>query len=149
MPARSILPSAYGMFAPHLAGVRARPPWACVATPSLALDYLGVSPQVLWSYTIRRQGPELEEDARRLYRKVGRRNLYRFENVLAWLPGGEAYVDRPWHWARCWLSSIGESVAVIRLIARLEEADPDVKGRPFGFRRLDTGLARLRLAYGC
>jgi hypothetical protein len=40
-----------------------------------------------------------------------------------------------------------DAEAVIRLIARLEETDPDVKGRPFGFRRLDAGLERLRAAY--
>jgi hypothetical protein len=158
VPARKILPQAYEMFALLVSGSRSdmlsRPPWGCVATPSLALDCLGVSPQVLWSYTIRRQGPEIEKDAKRLYKNVGRRNLYRYEAVLAWLPGGEAYVDRPWHWSRCWLHSIGESVAddpeaVIRLIARLEETDLGVKGRPFGFRDLTKGLGRLRTAYGC
>ena len=96
VPARKILPQAYEMFALLVSGSRSnmlsRPPWGCVATPSLALDYLGVSPQVLWSYTIRRQGPEVESDAKRLYRNVGRRNLYRYESVLAWLPGGG---DRP------------------------------------------------------
>src|SRR3954454_15350877 len=114
MPARSILPPPYGMFATLLHGIdmRSRPPWGCVATPSLALDYLGVSPQVLWSYTIRRQGPEIEKDAKRLYKHVGRRNLYRYEAVLQWLPGGEAYAARPWHWTRLWASSaIGERVA--------------------------------------
>src|SRR3954453_17901986 len=98
MPARSILPQAYEMFASHLACIRSRPPWACVATPELAIDYLGVHPQNLWTYKLRREGPEGEKDARRLYRKVGRRNLYRYEAVLNWLPGGEAHADRPWHW---------------------------------------------------
>src|SRR4051795_10039990 len=154
MPARSILPRAYEMFATLVSGgdPRSRPPWGCIATPSLALDYLGVSPQVLWSYKLRRQGPEAEKDPRRLYRGVGKRDLYRFEAVLSWLPGGEAYADRPWHWSRCWLHAIGESVAddpeaVIRLIARLEEADPAVRNRPYGFRKLEPGLERLRTAY--
>ena len=103
-----------------------RPPWGCVATPELALDYLGVRPQVLWSYKLRRQGPEVEKDAKRLYRGVGQRNLYRYEAVLSWLPGGEAYVDRPWHWSRRWLSSIGagqvadDPEAVLGLVERLE-----------------------------
>src|SRR3954447_21715234 len=88
MPARSILPQAYEMFCTHLACVRSRPPWGACPTPTLAIDYLGVHPQVLWSYTIRRQGPEVEKDARRLYRRVGRRNLYRYEAALKWLPGG-------------------------------------------------------------
>src|SRR3954451_23988806 len=154
MPARSILPPAYEMFATHLAGVRSRPPWACVATPSLALDYLNVSPQVLWSYKLRRQSPEVERDAKRLYRKVGRRNLYRYEAVLNWLPGGEAYVERPWHWSRCWLSSIGagqvadDPDAVLALVERLEQ-DPVVRNRPYGFRNPAKGLERLRAAYGC
>src|SRR4051794_16831429 len=112
MPAKSILPHPYEVFALHLTGQRSRPPWACVATPELALDYLGVSPQVLWSYTIRRQGPEIEKDAKRLYKHVGHRNLYMYASVLNWLPGGEAYADRPWHWTRCWASSaLGERVA--------------------------------------
>src|SRR5690242_14177838 len=93
VPARSILPQAYELYGTYLACVRSRPSWACVATPELAIDYLGVHPQTLWSYSLRRQGPEVEKDARRLYRKVGRRNLYRFEAVLNWLPGGEAYAD--------------------------------------------------------
>src|SRR3954454_17869164 len=102
------------MFSALVSGSRddvlSRPPWGCVATPSLALDYLGVSPQVLWSYTIRRQGPELKKDARRLYRRVGRRNLYRYEAALKWLPGG---ADKPpWHWTRLWASAaLGERVA--------------------------------------
>src|SRR3954451_54727 len=102
MPDRSFLPQAYEMFAPLVSGgdPLSRPPWGCIATPSLALDYLGVSPQVLWSYTLRRQGPGVEKDARILYRGVGKRNLYRYEAVLTWLPGGEAYVARPWHWTR-------------------------------------------------
>src|SRR3954451_4169522 len=146
------------MFSALVSGSRddvlSRPPWGCVATPSLALDYLNVSPGVLWSYSLRRQGPEIEKDARRLYRKVGRRNLYRYEAVLNWLPGGEAYVDRPWHWSRCWLSSIGEGGAgdasgVLALTARLEADDPVVRARPYGFRDLTKVLARLRLAYGC
>src|SRR3954451_22224911 len=129
-----------------------RPPWGCVATPELAIDWLGIHPQTMWNYRLRRMSPGAEPDARRLYRKVGRRIIFRYETVLSWLPGG---ADRsPWHWSRCWLHAIGESVAdapeaVLALIARLEETDPDVKDRPFGFRRLDTGLARLRLAYGC
>src|SRR3954447_14857348 len=152
MPARSILPQAYEMFCTHLACVRSRPPWGACPTPTLAIDYLGVHPQVLWSYTIRRQGPEVEKDAKRLHRGVGKRNLYRYEAVLNWLPGGEAYVDRPWHWSRCWLHSIGEGVAddadaVLALIARLEETDPVVKGRPYGFRNVGKGLERLRAAY--
>jgi hypothetical protein len=115
---------------------------------------LGVSPQVLWSYKLRRQGPEVEKDAWRLVRGAGRRRtIYRYEAVLNWLAGGEAYVDRPWHWSRCWLSSIGERVAddpeaVLALVERMER-DPIVRGRPFGFRKLDAGLARLRAAYGC
>src|SRR3954453_2721969 len=108
VPARSILPQAYEMFATLVSGSRddvlVRPPWGCIATPSLALDYLGVSPSVLWSYKLRRQSPEIEKDAWRLYRGVGKkRTIYRYEAVLSWLPGGEAYVDRPWHWSRCWL----------------------------------------------
>ena len=154
MPARSILPQAYEMFGTHLAGVRSRPPWGCVATPELAIDYLGVSPQVLWSYKLRRQGPEVEKDAWRLVRGAGRRRtIYRYEAVLNWLAGGEAYVDRPWHWSRCWLSSIGERVAddpeaVLALVERLER-DPIVKARPYGFRNPAKGLERLRAAYGC
>jgi len=150
VPARAILPEAYSMFAALLSGdPLSRPPWGCIATPELALDYLGLSPQVLWSYTLRRQGPELERDAKRLYRNVGRRNLYRYEAVLSWLPGGG---DRPpWHWTRLWLHSIGERVAddpeaVLGLVERLER-DPVVKARPYAFRRLDAGLARLRAAY--
>src|SRR5689334_11638771 len=154
MPSRALLPQAYEMFASHLACVRSRPSWACVATPELAIDYLGVHPQTLWNYKLRREGPEVEQDARRLYRQAGRRNLYRYEAVLSWLPGGEAYVDRPWHWSRCWLHSIGESVAddadaVLALIARLEETDLTVKSRPYGFRNVGKGLERLRAAYGC
>jgi hypothetical protein len=108
----------------------------------------------LWNYKLRRAGPEVEEDAKRLHKKVGRRTLYRYEAVLSWLPGGEAYVDRPWHWSRCWLSSIGESVAddpeaVLARITRLEGTDPVVRNRPYAFRKLDAGLARLRAAYGC
>src|SRR3954447_24004208 len=136
MPARSILPQAYEMFSALLSGgdPRSRPPWGCIATPSLALDYLGVSPQVLWSYTLRRQGPEVEKDAKRLYRNVGRRNLYRYEAVLSWLPGGEAYAERPWHWTRLWASSaLGEKVpddpdAILALVERMER-DPVVRGR--------------------
>jgi len=112
---------------------------------------LGVSPQVLWSYTIRRHGPEIEKDAKRLYKNVGRRNLYRYEAVLAWLPGGG---DRPpWHWTRLWASSaLGERVAddpeaVLELVERLER-DPVVRGRPFTFRNPAKGLERLRSAYG-
>ena len=102
MPARSILPTAYEMFAPSIVPTYvSRPPWGCVATPELAIDYLGVHPQVLWSYKLRREGPEVEKDARRLYRGVGRRNLYRYEATLGWLSGG---TDRPpWHWSRLWL----------------------------------------------
>src|SRR4051794_25614116 len=154
MPSRAILPQAYEIFASHLACVRSRPSWACVATPELAIDYLGVHPQTMWNYTLRRQGPEPELEARRLYRHVGRRNLYRFEAVLNWLPGGEAYVDRPWHWTRLWASSaLGEKVpddpeAVLALVERLER-DPVVRGRPYGFRTLAAGLARLRACYGC
>ena len=156
MPARAILPQAYSMFAALLSGDRehtlSRPPWGCVATPELALDYLNVSPQVLWSYTLRRQGPELERDAKRLYRGVGKRNIYRYEAVLSWLPGGG---DRPpWYWTRLWAHSIGERVAddpeaVLALVERLER-DPVVRARPYAFRRLDAGLARLRACYdGC
>jgi hypothetical protein len=84
VPARAVLPQAYEMFATLVSGdPLSRPPWGCVATPSLALDYLGLSPQVLWSYTLRRQGPEVEKDAKRLYRGVGKRNLYRYEAVLS------------------------------------------------------------------
>ena len=153
MPARATLPQAYEMFAALVSGdPLSRPPWGCVATPELALDYLGLSPQVLWSYTLRRQGPELERDAKRLYRNVGRRNLYRYEAVLSWLPGGEAYADRPWHWTRLWASSaLGEKVsddpaAVLALIERLER-DPRVARRPYAFRNPAKGLARLRAAY--
>src|SRR3954447_21002692 len=139
------------MFALHLAGQRSRPPWACVATPELAVD-VEVHPQTLWNYKLRRQGPEVEKDAWRLYRGVGKkRTIYRYEAVLNWLPGGEAYADRPWHWSRCWLSSIGESVAdapdaVLALVERMER-DPIVKARPYAFRRLEHGPARLRAAY--
>src|SRR3954469_16119870 len=154
MPARSILPQAYEMFASHLACIRSRPPWACVTTPELAIDYLGVHPQTLWNYKLRRQGPEVEKDAWLLYRGVGKkRTIYRYEAVLNWLPGGEAAAaGRPWHWARCWLHSIGEPVAdepeaVLALVERMERA-PMVKARPYAFRRLEHGLARLRAAYG-
>jgi hypothetical protein len=154
MPSRATLPQAYEIYA-NIACDRSRPPWACIATPELAIDYLGVHPQTLWNYTLRRQGPEVESDAKRLYRQAGRRNLYRYEAVLSWLPGGEAYVDRPWHWTRLWASSaLGESVAddadaVLALIARLEETDLTVKSRPYAFRRLEPCIARLRTAYGC
>src|SRR3954453_13859029 len=131
VPARAILPTAYEIFASPLACTRSRPPWACVATPELAIDYLGVHPQTLWNFKLRRQGPEVEKDAKRLYRGVGKRTIYRYESVLDWLPGGEAYVDRPWHWSRCWLHSIGESVAddpeaVLAFVERLER-DPVVR----------------------
>src|SRR3954452_651656 len=92
MPARSVLPTAETMFSALFLDDRRdmleRPPWGAFPTPTLALDYLGIAPQVLWSYSLRRQGPEIEKDAKRLYKNVGHRNLYRFENVLAWLPGG-------------------------------------------------------------
>src|SRR4051812_17826567 len=154
MPARSILPTTETMFTALFHGSRRdileRPPWGAIATPELAIDYLGVHPQVLWSYRLRREGPEVERDARRLYRKVGRRNLYRFENVLRWLPGGER---KPlWSWSARWFQALGEKVAddpddVLALIANYE-TNPIVKGRPFGFRKLEHGLARLRVAYG-
>src|SRR4051812_45416946 len=153
MPARSVLPTAETMFSALFLDDRRdmleRPPWGCVATPTLALDYLGVHPQVIWSYSLRRQGPEIEKDAKRLYRNVGRRNLYRFENVLRWLPGG---AQKPlWSWSRRWLAALGEKVAddpeaVLKVIAEYEH-HPWVNSRPFGFRKLDAGLARLRAAY--
>jgi hypothetical protein len=154
MPARSILPTTETMFTNMFFGNRKdileRPPWGACPTPELAIDHLGCHPQVLWSYSLRRQGPEVERDARRFYRKVGRRNLYRFENVLQWLPGGE---HKPlWSWSARWFRALGEKVAddpeaVIRLIAEYER-DPVVKHRPFGFRRIEHGLAHLRVAYG-
>jgi hypothetical protein len=155
VPTRSTLPNAFEMYATHLACRRDRPPWGCVATPELALDYLGISPQVLWSYRLRRQGPPVEEDAKRLLRGVGKRTIYRYEVVLDWLPGGEeATRGRPWHWTRSWASSIGagqvpdDPEAVLALVERLER-DPIVKARPYGFRNPAKGLERLRAAYGC
>src|SRR3954447_18560347 len=155
MPARSVLPAAETVFSALFLDDRRdmleRPPWAACPTPTLALEYLGVSPQVLWSYSLRRQGPEVEKDAKRLYRKVGHRNLYRFESVLRWLPGG-AHTPL-WSWSRRWLQALGEKVAddpeaVLALIAEYEHHSW-VKSRPFGFRKLEHGLARLRAAYGC
>ena len=95
----------------------------------------------------------MEKDAKRLYRGVGNAPSTATRAVLHWFPGGEAYVDRPWHWSRCWLSSIGAGVAdepeaVLALVERLEH-DPVVKGRPYGFRNPAKGLERLRTAYGC
>jgi hypothetical protein len=44
VPSRSILPAAEGMFTNMFFGGRKdileRPPWGCVATPELAIDYL-------------------------------------------------------------------------------------------------------------
>src|SRR3954462_11554963 len=113
MPARSVLPTAETMFSALFLDDRRdmleRPPWGACPTPTLALDYLGVSPQVLWSYSLRRQGPEIEKDTKRLYRNVGHRNLYLFSSVLKWLPGG---ADRPAHsWSHRWLQALGERVA--------------------------------------
>src|SRR3954453_13258092 len=113
MPARSALPTAETVFSALFLDDRRdmleRPPWGACPTPTLALDYLGVSPQVLWSYSLRRQGPEIEKDAKRLYRGVGHRNLYLFSSVLKWLPGD---ADRPAHsWPRRWLQALGEKVA--------------------------------------
>ena len=122
-----------------------------MATPELAIDYLGVHPQVLWNYRLRREGPEVEKDARRLYRKAGRRNLYRYEAVLDWLPGGG---DRPpWYWTRLWASAIGERVAddpeaVLELVERMER-DPIVKGRPFGFRTWRRAWSACGPPTGC
>src|SRR4051812_10532163 len=111
MPARSILPHPYEVFALHLAGQRSRPPWACVATPELAVD-VGVHPQTLWNYKLRRQAPEVEKDAWRRSRGVAKKGtIYRCGRGLNWPPGGGASADRPWHWSRCWLHAIGESVA--------------------------------------
>src|SRR5689334_21610557 len=85
-----------------------RPPWSCIATPELAIDWLGIHPQTMWNYRLRREGPEAEEDARRLYHKVGRRTIYRFESILSWLPTGG---DRPpWHWARRRFKALGHEV---------------------------------------
>src|SRR3954452_12139341 len=152
MPARSILPTAETMFSALFLDDRRdmleTPPWGACPTPTLALDYLDIAPQVLWSYGLRRQGPEVERDAKRLYRGVGHRNLYRLENVLRWLPGG---AQKPlWSWSRRWLQALGERVAddpeaVIRLTASYE-TDPRVRNSPFGFRKLEHALARLRVA---
>jgi hypothetical protein len=154
MPSRSILPTSEEFFTSMFVGDRdeilQRPPWGCVATPELSIDWLGVHPQTLWNYRLRCQGPEAEENARRLYRRVGRRTLYRFESVLSWLPGG---ADRPIHsWSRRWLEAMGHAVAddpsaVLHRIA-LVESNPRVKARPYGFRKLDLGLARLAVVYG-
>src|SRR3954468_6002212 len=112
MPARSVLPTAETMFSALFLDDRRdmleRPPWAACPTPSLALDYLGVSPQVLWSYSLRRQGPEVERDAKRLYKNVGHQTFSRFESVLKGLPGG---AQKPiWFWSRRWLAALGEKV---------------------------------------
>src|SRR5690242_21127272 len=109
MPRKSYLLPASELFTYLCNGDRdsvlQRPPWAACASPELAHDWLRISVQVLWTYKLRRNGPEpeAESDARRLYRKVGRRTLYRFDSVLTWLPGGEAHASRPWHWTREWL----------------------------------------------
>ena len=79
---------------PSAMGLLATPGW-----PRL----LGREPPGLWSYFVGRQGPEVEKDARRLSAVRQTADNLRYEAVLNWLPGGEAYVDRPWHWSRCWL----------------------------------------------
>src|SRR3954464_3396137 len=109
MPRKSYLPTADELFVCLCNGDRdevlQKPPWACLASPELAHDWLRISVQVLWTFKLRRNGPEpkVESDASRLYQKVGRRTLYRFDSVLMWLPGGEAHATRPWHWSHEWL----------------------------------------------
>ena len=156
MPRKSYLPTADELFMCLCNGDRdevlQRPPWACLASPELAHDWLRISVQVLWTYKLRRNGPEPEadSDARRLYREVGRRTLYRFDSVLSWLPGG---ADRPIHsWAHRWLRLQGREIeddprAVVAEIGVLE-GDPRVRRRPFTFRKLDAGLEHLRRCYG-
>src|SRR5690242_5859051 len=157
MPRKSHLPTADELFMYLCNGDRdevlQRPPWAACASPELAHDWLRISVQVLWTLKLRRNGPEPEAEARKLYHKAGKRTLYRFESVLSWLPGGEAHAGRPWHWTREWLRRQGREVAddpraVVAAIGVLE-GDPRVRRRPFTFRKLDAGLEHLRRCYGC
>src|SRR4051812_1851681 len=97
MPRRADLPTADEFF-DKLFAIR-RPTWSAIGTIELA-KWLGVHQQTLWNRSVRDQMPPSEDPD--LFR-AGNRKLYRLDNVLSRLPGGEG--STAWEWTRKYLGS--------------------------------------------
>ncbi len=74
------------------------PSWRVYSTPEVAHDLLLIHNGSLFNWTQRRIAPPVEPT--NLYRKVGRRNLYRLDKLCRWLDQRHGEPERPlWSWS--------------------------------------------------